>query len=238
MNITVANVGVKYVMVNESAFVDPNALAPTCAALARQLNEQFALAPPFGYGIGCAGLRLATPDAKPQPGEAVILLTDKVDAPGALAYHSITDAGDPILHVFPKLDAQDGVAWSTSTSHEALETNGDFDCGGAEIGDDGVIRAREVCDPVENDSYLIDGIAVSDFVLLGYFGTEPAATKFDFMGLLKAPGELRPGGYQSVFANGVWSQLQNGQKRGGRRFMDEHGIGRGPRRKARLHRIR
>jgi hypothetical protein len=60
--------------------------------------------------------------------------------------------------------------------------------------------AREACDPVEGDSYEIDGVAVSNFVTPEYFG-EPSrrpVPSYDAMGLVTAPLTMRPGGYQIV----------------------------------------
>jgi len=63
--------------------------------------------------------------------------------------------------------------------------------------------AAETCDAVENDTYLINGIYVSNFVLPWWFATNPITNPVtgkpsatDFLGLLKGQTlTLRAGGY-------------------------------------------
>lgn len=51
----------------------------------------------------------------------------------------------------------------------------------------------ETADPVEEDSYKVDGVTISDFALPNWYTGE--AGKYDFLGLVTAPHVLRPGGY-------------------------------------------
>jgi hypothetical protein len=53
---------------------------------------------------------------------------------------------------------------------------------------------NEVCDPVEADSYLIDGVKISDFITPAWFN-DGVGQRYDFMGLAKQPFWIRPGGY-------------------------------------------
>jgi hypothetical protein len=56
---------------------------------------------------------------------------------------------------------------------------------------------NEVCDPVEADSYLVDGVKISDFITpaTAWFN-DGVGQRYDFMGLLaKQPFWIRPGGY-------------------------------------------
>ena len=66
------------------------------------------------------------------------------------------------------------------------------------------------CDATEADKYLINGVWVSNFVTPCYF--EPPSSlvgvKLDYMGLIKAPYEIRPGGYNQYWLNG-WRMVQN-----------------------------
>lgn len=53
------------------------------------------------------------------------------------------------------------------------------------------------CDAVESDSYLVDGVAVSNFVLQAFFDAHAeTGSKFDFLGKLRAPFSMSRGGYQ------------------------------------------
>jgi hypothetical protein len=50
---------------------------------------------------------------------------------------------------------------------------------------------------------------MSDFVYPAYFEAfhAPSAVLFDHLGLVRTPFEILPGGYQSIYANGGWTQL-------------------------------
>ncbi len=205
--ITVA-VGPKVVIVNQSAHVEAAAVAAAAAALSRQVNEHFALPPPIGFGIGCR-LRVASVGAPPQPDEWVLLLTDKIDVSGALGYHDVTPHGLPVMRVFPKLDIDEGLPWTPTASHELLETLADPNIAKCAQAPDGRMWAYEVADAVEADSYLIDGVPVSNFVTPLYF--EPPAhltdAQFDYLKLVKQPYEIRPGGYNQFWTGTSWQEV-------------------------------
>ncbi|MFZ5635025.1 MAG: hypothetical protein ACOY82_00415 [Pseudomonadota bacterium] len=92
--------------------------------------------------------------------------------------------------------------WTVTLSHEALEMLADPQTNLVVQGPHPVDRDRQVfhwyemCDAVQAQSYRIDGIAVSDFVLPLYFTPQPergGRNNFlggDFGG--RTPGELRP----------------------------------------------
>lgn len=64
--------------------------------------------------------------------------------------------------------------------------------------DPSTLVALEICDPVQADTYDIDGLPASDFVTPFWFDpVDPLlpATKFSWTGRAKRPGEIRPGGY-------------------------------------------
>jgi len=71
--------------------------------------------------------------------------------------------------------------------------------------------AVEVGDPVEEDKlgYKIGGVLVSDFILPAWFVKGLKVPKYDFAGHLKAPLQIAPGGYASVFTSGKgWKEKQ------------------------------
>ena len=57
---------------------------------------------------------------------------------------------------------------------------------------------------MEEDTFLVDGIAMSNFVHPSWFEpfTHPKGTKFDHLGLLKAPFTMRKTGYVIIKRNG------------------------------------
>jgi len=188
--------------------IDPLMLGPTAAALARQANEQFALPPPIGYGIGIAALRVGTPgDIKPD--EWLMGLFEHPDMPGALGYHDRTPSGKPLAKIFPKLDHADGADWRVTLGHELLETLADPELCRAVQAPDGKFYALEVCDAVEQDTYLIDGVPMTNWNTSAYFEPPDDLTgiKLDWMGLCKKPFEIRPGGYGQFWTGSGWQEV-------------------------------
>lgn len=62
----------------------------------------------------------------------------------------------------------------------------------------------EVCDPVEADRFLVDGLEMCNFVHPSWFEPfrHPRGTKFDHLGLLKRQFSMRPNGYVIIKRNG------------------------------------
>lgn len=202
----------KIVIVDHGSGVSEVEMLHVAHALAYQATNHFGLPAPAGYGTG-ASCRVATAGAPPKPDEWLLGLFLEPDQPGALGYHDRTDAGLPLMKIFPKLDAQDGVPWSTTASHEVLETLADPELSLCAQAPDGKIWAREVCDAVENDSYSYAGVLLSNFVLPCYFEPAKSAMKLDHMGLVKTPYEIRSGGYGQWWdPSKGWVEVDNFQK--------------------------
>lgn len=208
------------VLIDHASGVNPHELAPVALALTRQVREHFALPPPFGHGLS-ASIRVGS---TPHKHEWVLGLFKDPDQPGALGYHDTTPSGLPLMKAFPMLDLADGVPWSITASHEVLETLADPELALAAQAPDGRFWAYEICDAVENDVYMIDGISVSNFVLPPYFQPPPDLTgvRFDHLGLIVEPYEIRKGGYGQYWNGNRWSEIVTTQKRAGRAARDSH----------------
>jgi hypothetical protein len=191
--------GPKVAILDHGCGIPVAQLEAYAAAQLRQVNEQFALPPPAGWGIPVSAIRVATSAAPPQADEWVMGLFTKPDQPGALGYHDTTAAGLPLMKIFPLLDPS--TPWTVTASHEMLETLGDPLLRRASQDLKGRFWAEENCDAVEDDKYQIDEVWMSNFVLVPYF--EPPANlkgvKLDWLGLVKVPLEVRPGGYMQYF---------------------------------------
>ena len=136
---------------------------------------------------------------------------DDADAPGALAYHNLTPDGLPQSKVFVRTTLQDGQLVSVSASHELVEMLVDPAINLLSTGPDPkAMYAYESADPVEELSFPVRGIQMSDFVHPAYFEAFHGANDgvaFDHMRRVKRPFEILPGGYQSVFINGKWTEV-------------------------------
>lgn len=140
-------------------------------------------------------------DASEIEGDACpLVFRPKSTTPGVLGDH-YTAGGRPIGEVLLEpilgnggtlVDGSNSL--SCTASHEMLEMIGDpyanwwFD-----MKDGRTEEALELCDRTEADSYVVDGVAVSNFLGPRAFGFGPGP--YDQMGLLKTPEEIRPGGY-------------------------------------------
>ena len=188
----------------------------------------FALHDPDGWDHG-ALCRAVQAESDIQPGERVMDLLDPDAAvAGALAFHEMDSSGKPAAHLFPALE-DTLLDITISASHEIFEAEGDGDCDKCIVGQDGIVRCAETCDPVESTSF--DYVARSgktykcaNYVLPRYF--TGGTGKLDRLNQITYSGQILPGGYQIIFANGQWTQTTNGQKRGYRRRLDDLGLGR------------
>lgn len=128
------------------------------------------------------------------------MIDEDPNAPGALAYHD--EQGDvPYIDVLCKTIRQYGGSVCQALSHEILEARADLDCNewddGPEI-DQGSSYAREVCDPVENGMYEMNGQQVSNYVLPSWFDPESTKGPWDKMSQAPGPFQLASGGYMVV----------------------------------------
>ena len=140
-------------------------------------------------------------------GDAIIYLWDEVNVDEALGYHETNAAGVPFGFVFTELVKQLGEPWTVTLSHEALELIADPEVNllvaGPHPGDPDleVFHWYEMCDAVQNETYKVDGIEVSNFLLPLYFTADPeAGGRNDFLGRKRKGQALRsfginPGGY-------------------------------------------
>lgn len=149
-------------------------------AVNRQLREDFT---PIWDIIGVLRLEGHGGSRKPSQkqipdmrGDAVLYIWDKMDVDGALGYHAKNYRGIPFGIVSTKLAEALKQPWSHTFSHEALELLSDPQCNLLVEGPHPLPRLRhrvfrwyEVCDPVQDEWYEIDGQVVSNFVLPLYF---------------------------------------------------------------------
>jgi hypothetical protein len=186
---------VQFAVVNSSKSLDSRDLEFMVAACQAQAVEFCA-----AYGLDPPAAALYTDVSKlPVDDVWIVEITESLDEPGALGYHSDV-SNRPFIRVLAQ-----GPQTSITLSHEFLELLGDPTCDRwAARGDDTEV-AVEVCDPVEGDSYPVlaevggEGrtVEVSNYVL-GAFWDPSAAGPYDRMGRLTAPFTMTDGGYMVV----------------------------------------
>lgn len=194
----------------------------------RQLREHVApawdLLPPALEFLPAAPSALALPPGVAIPRyDAIIGILDDADQAGDLGWHAEGPDADVYGRVFARPVLDNGGNALTAAlsvcsvlSHEAIEVLGDAACDQWAQRADGTLAARELCDPVEGDSYLMTitpagpeaplSGTVSDFVLPAWFDPDAAPGATDYMGLVTAPFLVRPTGYVISMTGGTVSE--------------------------------
>ncbi len=143
-------------------------------------------------------------------GAWALVFLDNADQADALAYHDLTPDGFPVSNVFVKTILDDESSLTSASSHELVEMLVDPAINLYTTGPDSkLVYAYEAADPVEEESFKIDGFEMTDFVYPSYFEVfhKPKSTQFDYMKKLSRPFQILRGGYQIVFKSGRESQL-------------------------------
>ncbi len=181
-----------------------------------QTHRDLALPVPYGYGVA-ATVRVASNPDDVLPHEWVLAYLTGSGPADALGYHGRTPSGQPMMHVFPFLE--DPAMRGLVETHEIIETLVDPGLDKVIAEPFGRLVACEPADPVEASWYPVAvrgrWVPVSNFVTPAYY--QPLLyphVKYDFLGLLRYPGQVIAGGYVDVFTPGVgWSQASNGRLR-------------------------
>jgi len=144
-------------------------------------------------------------------GDAVLYLWSGSNSDDALGYHDANNRGIPYGFVFTELSKKLGESWTVTLSHEALELIADPEANLLVQGPhpdnptQAVFHWYEMCDAVQDETYEIDHIEVSNFVLPLYFtGGDELGSRNDFLGRSYKGSTLQsfsvnPGGYVGFF---------------------------------------
>lgn len=198
-------------IVNLTETVSDAEMQKVIRAINRQIAEDFEPYWSFGAKLrleGSAGRIPSKESPSELRGDAILYLWNQTDVKDALGYHDINAKGIPYGFVFTDLSEQLGENWTVTLSHEALELVGDSQNNLLAQGPHPAHPGREVfhwfemCDAVQSQSYKIDGVEVSNFVLPLYFTPgEQEGGRNDFLGKLNKEGNalasfgVAPGGY-------------------------------------------
>lgn len=201
-------------VINHTKTISDEEVQLTLRAVNRQIREDFEPYWSLGARLRLEGKSTIQPsktDLADMRGDAVLYLWDEMDVEDALGYHDRNNRGIPFGFVFTELSRSLGENWTVTLSHEALELIADPEVNllvmgphPAEPGRD-VFHWYEMCDAVQTETYEVDGIAVSNFVLPLYFtGGDERGGRNDFLGRSHNKKTLRsfgvnPGGYVGFF---------------------------------------
>jgi hypothetical protein len=138
-------------------------------------------------------------------GDALLTLHDEVQS-----FHDVGTAGVPEGVAFTQLqslvkESHPWLSWTATLSHEAIELVLDPHLNTLVRGPHPeskrqVFYYREVCDPVQSQVYVLDGLPVANFVLPDYYG--PGTKQSSNTNFLGTP--LRPFGWLQHGCVGFW----------------------------------
>jgi hypothetical protein len=159
---------------------------------------------------------------QPLAGAWTFVFLDDADSPGALGYHDLTKNGLPLSKIFVKTTLSVGDKVSVTACHELAEMMIDPAINLWSDGPLGTLYAYEMCDAVEDEEFLIDGIAMSDFVYPAYFELfhKPKSVQFDYLKKVTKPFQILKGGYSLVRKGTKVTQIF-GSKAKERKFQKE-----------------
>lgn len=162
-----------------------------------------------------------TTPAKAGPSDWQMIFLDNADVANALGYHDLSPNGMPYSRIFVETAVQNGELPCVTFAHELGEMMIDPMCQQLRMNlATGDIYPLEIADPVEEDTFEIQGIKFSNFVLPSWFTSWGRPTRFDYMGKLTAPFQLDAGGYASVLKAGAFTQIFGSQAKA-ERFVKE-----------------
>jgi hypothetical protein len=161
-----------------------------------------------------------------KPTDWQLVYFDNADQAGALGYHDLTQNGQPISKIFVKTTLAANELVSVTACHELFEMVIDPIANLWAQAADGTEYAYEMCDPVEEDTFLVDGIAMSNFLHPAWFEPfkHPTGTKFDHLGVLTKPFSMSKGGYMILKKQGKVSEVF-GSAAKAKRFAQEDRVG-------------
>ena len=131
------------------------------AALQKCYDQHFL--PVWGYPVKLYNTKV------PKPSDWQFIYFDDADEAGALGYHDLTKDGQPVSKIFVKTTLEDHQLVSVTAAHELFEMVIDPIANLWAEATDGAEYAYEMCDPVEEDTFLVDGIQMSNFVHPSWF---------------------------------------------------------------------
>jgi hypothetical protein len=179
----------------DGAMVSPSVLNLIIEAVTHQLNCEFATE----YG-GPGTLRRGANAKDILPGERVYSFVPTLPNLGISAYHDINGQGVPVafcaVTTCGSLYGNTGI--SIDVSHEILEAGADEGCNQMADDNNGTLHMKEVCDPVEVQSYRYkcnNGtiVQLSNFVLRAFFDPNSNGP-YDYMCSANLPGAIAPAG--------------------------------------------
>jgi hypothetical protein len=146
-------------------------------------------------------------------GDAVLYVTSQTGNDDPEGFHARNLRGVPYGVVYSQISEETGDPWSVTFSHETLELIADPQGNNYVMGraphdpKKTVFYWFEMCDAVSSQTYLIDGIAMQNFLLPAYFEPPTPGARTNFLGT-----ELEPFGIASESYLGYYDPEKGSQE--------------------------
>lgn len=197
-------------VVNQSTLVSNNDAQTMTAAVAAQVSNHVNPA----WSLSGITVNYASSPQQVSKDAWALALLDDPDQADALGYHE-EDAGIISGKVFARPSLQNGskaftgpYAISTTLSHEVLEVLMDpftteWCLAGVDSRNNGTFVAKEVCDPVESQFYVVKvgqtSVNVSDFVIPAWFDPQTKSPYTNILKTVTKPFAMAKGGYMVLW---------------------------------------
>jgi hypothetical protein len=139
-----------------------------------------------------------------------MVFLDHADHAHSLAIHDLTPDGMPLARVFVATTLKHDQLVSVAASHELVEMLVDPSINLVTMHPhSNLVYGYESADPVEELTFPVNGIQMTNFVYPTYFESfhKPGSVQFDHMRAIAKPFQIHAGGYQGVYKGGKWVAL-------------------------------
>jgi hypothetical protein len=225
-------------VVNESTLIKPADVQKIVGACAAQLKLHVAPA----WDMVPAPIIYYSDKKQIPAGADILTILDSSDQAGFLGYHRVTPDDQQYARVFASPIMNHGGEFLSGAmsvacvmSHEVCEWFVDPLVNLWADGPGGQF-AVEICDPVDEVSYELQGVSVSNFVFKRFYDPNaPLTAQFDYMKKVKKPFTPTEGGQLQVLRNGKVEQIGGESAPAWKKAMRQFPAARSARRKSQHH---
>ena len=141
---------------------------------------------------------------KPKPTDWLLLYVDTVEDATTDGYHDLTLHHRPVAYIFIKTVLENGEAMSLTASHELFEMVIDPIANLWAEGNGGWEYAYEMCDPVEEDTFKVDGLEMSKGLNHDHDGVRCPSGALPFPTLTRATTDSSNNMVSSIPSRAFW----------------------------------
>jgi hypothetical protein len=138
---------------------------------------------------------------------------DNSDTAGAAGWHDVGSNNEPLIKCFTVNMGNPSITFSHEIAESISDTNANTTIKAFDENGKACLYFLENCDPVEEDTYTINNVTVSDFATRNWFVAN-SASPYDFLGHVSKPFQILKGGYMEVSYDGgrTWTEIDKFSK--------------------------